>query len=136
MHWGVFVAIVGSAISLLAFIVTSAAGILANFACLFMVGALQAGPDLIVSGALAVDVGKRESAQAAVSGIVNGFGSVGTIIEGPMIALIVTWFGWGGSFYGMIFLTLIGAVAMGRAAIVHDRREKEATGKSAGNPPV
>merc|ERR1719354_1320125 len=32
MHWGVFVAIVGSAISLLAFIITSAAGILANFA--------------------------------------------------------------------------------------------------------
>ena len=57
------------------------------------------------------------------AGIVNGFGSVGTIIEGPMIALVVTWFGWGGSFYGMIALTLVGAVAMGRAAIMNDRAQ-------------
>jgi len=125
MHWGVFFSIIGSAISLLAFILTASHGIIANFLCLFMVGALQAGPDLIVSGALAVDVGKRENAQAAVSGIVNGFGSVGTIVEGPMIAFIVTWFGWGGSFYGMIFLTLIGAVAMGKAAIVHGRYQSQ-----------
>ena len=37
MHWGVFVSIVGSAVALLAFIFTSGAGIMANFACLFMV---------------------------------------------------------------------------------------------------
>ena len=123
VHWGVCVSIIGSAVSLLLFQITSFYGFFSNFACLFMAGALQAGPDVIVTGALAAEVGKRENAQSAVCGIVNGFGSIGTIAQGPLIALIVTKFGWSGSFYAMIGLTLLGALAAGKVAILHGRSQ-------------
>ena len=77
---------------------------------------------MIITGALAIEVGARENAESAVCGIVNGFGSVGTIFQGPLIALVVTHFGWGGSFYGMIGLTIFGGLAVMKAAVIHDRR--------------
>lgn len=123
MHWGVCVSILGSALSLALFQLTCQYGIIFNFLFLFLAGALQAGPDLVVTGALAVDVGRRENAQSAVCGIVNGFGSVGTIAQGPIIASVVTHFGWGGSFYAMIVLTLLGALAIAKAAIINGKLE-------------
>ena len=71
-------------------------------------------------------MGKRENAQSAVCGLVNGFGSVGTIFQGPLIAFVITNFGWGGSFYGMIGLTLFGGCAVAKAAVIHDRRNAAA----------
>ena len=47
-----------------------------------------------------------------------GFGSLGTIIEGPFIAAILTYFGWGGTFYAMVLLTLISAAAIGKATFI------------------
>jgi len=43
-----------------------------NFIFLFIAGASQCGPDSVVSGALASEIGARENAQSAVSGVVNG----------------------------------------------------------------
>ena len=50
-----------------------------------------------------------------------GFGSIGTILEGPIIAFIASRFGWGGSFYLMIALTIVSAVAMCKAAYMNDK---------------
>lgn len=120
-HWGVFFALIGSATSLMFFQLTSSWGLLFNFAFLFLAGGCSSGPDSVVSGALASQVGERENAQSAVSGVVNGFGSLGTVLEGPIIAFIATNFGWGGTFYAMIFLTLISAAAIFKAAIMHGK---------------
>lgn len=120
-HWSVCYAIFASAASLLLFQWTSLFGLVFNFLFLFFVGFFQAGPDLIVTGAIAVDVGKKYNASSAVSGITNGFGSLGSIVQGPLIALVVTQFGWGGSFYGMIVLTVLGGVAICKAAIMNDK---------------
>lgn len=46
----------------------------------------------------------------------SGFGSVGTIVEGPFIAFLLTHFGWSGTFYAMVILGLISAAAVGKAA--------------------
>ena len=71
-RWGVFYALLGSAISLMLFQFTSDKGLVINFLFLFLAGVCSSGPDSIVSGALASEVGERENAQSAVSGIVNG----------------------------------------------------------------
>lgn len=118
-YFGVFVALIGSSASLCLFQITSTWGVFFNFIFLFTAGACSSGPDSVVSGALASEVGARENAQAAVSGVVNGFGSLGTVIEGPFIAFILTYFGWGGTFYAMVLLTLISAAAIGKAAFDH-----------------
>ena len=71
-RWGVFYALLGSAVSLMLFQFTSDKGLVINFLFLFLAGGCSSGPDSIVSGALASEVGERENAQSAVSGIING----------------------------------------------------------------
>ena len=123
MHWGVCISIIGSALSLVFFQMTCFYGLTFNFFFLLLTGAFQSGPDMIVTGALAIEVGRPANAEGAVCGIVNGFGSVGTIAQGPLIAFIVTHFGWGGSFYAMIALTMFGALAIAKAAMIQGRDE-------------
>jgi len=45
-----------------------------------------------------------------------GFGSVGTIVEGPFIAFVLANFGWNSCFYLMILLTFFSAIAIGKPA--------------------
>ena len=51
-----------------------------------------------------------------------GFGSVGTFIEGPIIGLISTAYGWSGMFYFMIIVTFVGTVAVYRASLIKSRQ--------------
>jgi len=124
-RWGVFYALCGSAISLMLFQFTSKWGIFFNFIFLLLAGGCSSGPDSIVSGALASELGEKENAQSAVSGIINGFGSVGTVIQGPLIATVATHFGWSSTFYIMIALTLVSAAAILKAAIMHGTGDGE-----------
>ena len=71
-YLGVFVSLCIAAISLCLFQVTSKWGLSFNFIFLFLAGACQCGPDSVVAGALASEIGTRENAQSAVSGVVNG----------------------------------------------------------------
>ena len=119
IHLGVCLALLGSAISLFVFQITKSSGVAFNFGCLFMAGAFSSGPDTIVSGALASEVGNRENAQSAVAGVINGFGSLGIVLEGPVIAFVITRFGWGGIFYAMIAITLLSVVVIGKAVMKH-----------------
>ena len=123
-RWGVCLALFVSACSLVAFQLTSTWGPIPNFIFLATAGAFSSGPDSLVAGALASEVGEKENARSAVSGVVNGFGSLGTIVEGPIIAFVVTRFGWKGSFYTIIVLTMVSVFAMGKAAVTHDRESK------------
>ena len=80
-----------------------------------------------------------------VPGLVNGAGSLGTVIEGPIIGLVAEYYGWMGNFDGkstliihpfysfsgvfllMVTLSGIGALALLRAIII--RSSKEASSK-------
>uniref|UniRef100_A0A7M5X7B9 Major facilitator superfamily (MFS) profile domain-containing protein n=2 Tax=Clytia hemisphaerica TaxID=252671 RepID=A0A7M5X7B9_9CNID len=121
-YLGVFVAFATSGLSLYLFELTSTWSVFFNFIFLFMAGAANCGPDLVVSGSLATEVAKAANAESAVAGLVNGFGSLGTIIEGPFIAFVMTQFGWSGAFYSMVFLSLGASLAVGKAALAEYRK--------------
>ncbi|XP_069101723.1 sugar phosphate exchanger 3-like [Argopecten irradians] len=107
-----------SAISLLGFLLTSSWGIWFNGLFLFLAGVFNCGPDSILGGAVPAQLGEMDgrNAAAATIGLVNGFGSVGTFMEGPIIGVISTWYGWSGMFYFMIALSFIGTLSVYRAA--------------------
>jgi len=120
-HWGIVIALFGSTVSLILFQVTSKWGWIFNVVFMLMAGVCNCGPDAFVSGSIAAELGERENAQSAVSGFVNGFGSVGTIIEGPIVGFIAEHYGWESTFYLMIILSLLSALAMYRAARLNDQ---------------
>jgi sugar phosphate permease len=73
-------------------------------ALLGLIGFTAMGPDSLLSGACAMDVGSRRQA-ALAAGVINGFGSIGPILQEPII-------GWLKQTRGLesVFLLLVGVV--------------------------
>jgi sugar phosphate permease len=73
-------------------------------ALLGLIGFTAMGPDSLLSGACAMDVGSRRQA-ALAAGVINGFGSIGPILQEPVI-------GWLKQTRGLdaVFLLLVGVV--------------------------
>ncbi len=67
-----------------------------------LIGFLQLGPDALLSGACAMDLGNRRQA-ALAAGVINGCGSVGPIVQEPLIAWIKQ-----SSGLNAVFLLLVG----------------------------
>ncbi|KAL4226188.1 hypothetical protein ACF0H5_014174 [Mactra antiquata] len=112
-----------SGVSLLLFMLTGNWGMMFNCLFLFLAGAFNCGPDTILGGSIPAELGEMDgrNAAAATVGLVNGFGSVGTFLEGPIIGIIATAYGWSGMFYFMIILSFIGCVAVFRASVIKSR---------------
>ncbi len=74
-----------------------------------MIGIMTYGPDSILCGATAMDIGgKRGAAMAA--GIINGVGSAGQLMSPFIAAYFSETLGWNALFYGFVVLALIGGV--------------------------
>ncbi len=73
-------------------------------ALLGLIGFTAMGPDSLLSGACAMDIGSRRQA-ALAAGVINGFGSIGPILQEPVI-------GWLKQTRGLdaVFLLLVGVV--------------------------
>jgi sugar phosphate permease len=71
-----------------------------------LIGFTAMGPDSLLSGACAMDVGSRRQA-AVAAGVINGLGSIGPILQEPTI-------GWLKQTYGLdsVFLLLVGIVLL------------------------
>jgi len=54
---------------------------------------------------------------------VLGFGSLGTVLEGPVIAWVSNYYGWSSMFTMMVVLTIVGALATIKASISLDNRK-------------
>jgi len=69
-----------------------------------LIGFMAMGPDSLLSGACAMDAGSRRQA-ALAAGVINGFGSIGPILQEPVI-------GWLKKTQGLesVFLLLVGVV--------------------------
>ena len=80
----------------------------ASLAC---VGALLYGPDALLSGAAAQDIGGLGAA-ATATGLVNGVGSLGGILEGITLPAISAHFGWKALFPLLAGLGLCSALAL------------------------
>ena len=67
------------------------------------------------------------NAASAVVGFVNGIGSIGTFIEGPIIGWISDNYGWSGMFYSMILLSFLGSISCFRAHNIYESKKKQAS---------
>ena len=92
---------------------------------LALVGALLFGPDALLSGAAAQDVGGAAAA-ATATGLVNGVGSVGGMLEGLTLPAISASFGWQAMFPLLAALAVGAALALIPAARRPDTRVAQA----------
>lgn len=56
--------------------------------------------------------------------IITGFGSLGTVLEGPLIGLIAETYGWNSTFYVMIAMSVVGSFTMFRAASIDSEMKR------------
>jgi sugar phosphate permease len=76
--------------------------------CLGLVGFTLYGPDALMSGAGAMDIGSRRGAVMA-AGVINGMGSIGSVVQELLIGRL---YDSGKGNLGPIFLLLLGASAL------------------------
>ena len=95
--------------------------VVATVAGLALVGALLFGPDALLSGAAAQDVGGAAAA-ATATGLVNGVGSIGGMVEGLSLPMVSAHFGWQAMFPLLSGLAVCAALALIPAARRADPR--------------
>jgi sugar phosphate permease len=95
-------------------------------AALGLVGALLYGPDALLSGAAAQDVGGAAAA-ATATGLVNGVGSLGGMLEGVTLPAVSAHFGWQAMFPLLAGLAVCAALALIPAARRPDTRHVAST---------
>lgn len=81
--------------------------------CLALVGFTLYGPDALMTGAGAMDIGSRRGAVLA-AGIINGMGSIGSVVQELVIGRM---YDQGGGALGPIFFLLLGASAAAAVSI-------------------
>jgi sugar phosphate permease len=82
-----------------------------NFVVMMLVGACLFGPDSLVSGAVAQDVG-GPGAAALACGMVNGLGSLGAMLQGFVVAWVSVAMGWDTLFIVFQILAVISTLAL------------------------
>ncbi|HEX3772300.1 MAG TPA: MFS transporter [Polyangiaceae bacterium] len=102
--------LVGLAVSLFAY--TRVGGDhTANFVAMAVVGAMLYGPDTLLSGAAAQDLGGREAAALAI-GMINGFGSVGAVSQELITRTVSHAYGWNAVFYVLLVSAVLAALCL------------------------
>ncbi len=99
------------AIALVIYSSVASWGVVANALGLAFIGFCLFGPDSLVSGAAAQDAGGPDAA-ATATGLVNGVGSVGAILQGALNAWVSRVYGWHAVFYVFVACALVSAVAL------------------------
>jgi OPA family glycerol-3-phosphate transporter-like MFS transporter len=72
-----------------------------------LIGIMTYGPDTLMSGAAAQDVGSQEGA-ATAAGLIDGVGSIGQLFSPYVVTLVAARFGWNVLFYLFVVFSLIG----------------------------
>jgi len=73
-----------------------------------LIGVMTYGPDSLLCGATAMDIGGKKGA-AMAAGIINGVGSAGQLFSPFLAAYISEEFGWNALFYGFVAMGLVGS---------------------------
>ena len=120
---GCLLSMTASTVSLLLFSLTSGWGAPVNIALLLLAGLFAGGPSTLLASAVPTELGRRDErgAAQAACGAVNGFGSVGTFLEGPLLGAVALHLGWQAVFYSMVLSYTLCALCVLRADMV-DRR--------------
>jgi len=80
-------------------------------ASLAAVGFLLFGPDTLISGAAAQNLGGG-SATASAAGIINGFGSLGAACQGMLTAFVSERFGWDALFLVFVAVAALSTIVL------------------------
>jgi len=72
-----------------------------------LIGIMTFGPDTLMSGAAAQDVGSQQGA-ATAAGFIDGVGSIGQIFSPYVVAFVTEKYGWDALFYLFVAFALIG----------------------------
>lgn len=103
--------LVGLAGALLLYTRLAPLGPVPNALGLALVGVLLFGPDSVLAGAAAQDAGGPLAA-ATATGLVNGIGSVGAILQGILNGWVSRTFGWHSVFLVLVGLAFVAAIAL------------------------
>ena len=87
-------------------------GLWINFASMALVGFCLFGPDALISGVAAQDLGGPLAA-ATVAGFINGCGSLGAIAQGALVAGVSSRYGWQAVFQALMLLAAASSLALG-----------------------
>jgi len=101
-------------------------GMAMNFAAIALVGFCLFGPDALISGVAAQDLGGPASA-GTVAGFINGCGSVGAVAQGALVAGVSKHFGWGAVFQALMLLAAASSLTLGAVAYVSRAARTPAT---------
>jgi sugar phosphate permease len=86
--------------------------VMLNVLGMALVGFCLFGPDTIICGAAAQDLGGKHNV-AKAAGFINGVGSIGAIFQGLVTSGVSkSRFGWNGLFYLFVALALLSAIAL------------------------
>jgi OPA family sugar phosphate sensor protein UhpC-like MFS transporter len=86
-------------------------GIAINFLGMALVGFCLYGPDALISGAAAQDLGGAD-ATALAAGTINGMGSIGSVFQGRFTAMVSRDYGWNALFYSFVGMALFAAAVL------------------------
>lgn len=89
----------------------STLGIIPTIISIGMIGFFTYGPDSIMSGAAAMDMGKNHGA-ALAAGIINGVGSAGQLLSPLVVAYVSGKYGWDALFELFVVVALIAALLL------------------------
>lgn len=81
-------------------------GAVANIISIGIIGVMTFGPDALMSGAAAMDIGNQRGA-ATAAGLINGMGSCGQLISPLLVAYVAEHFGWNYLFYLFVVFAII-----------------------------
>jgi sugar phosphate permease len=90
-------------------------------ALLGFIGFTAMGPDSLLSGACAMDVGSRRQA-ALAAGVINGFGSIGPILQEPAIGWLKQTKGLDAVFELLVAIVFLTTIATGLLARFERKR--------------
>jgi len=86
-------------------------GIIPTIISIGLIGFFTYGPDSLMSGAAAMDIGKNHGA-ALVAGLINGVGSVGQLLSPFAVAFVSQKYGWDALFQLFVVVALIAALLL------------------------
>jgi sugar phosphate permease len=110
------IALVGLTAALMIYTRAAHAGTVANVLALGLVGAMLFAPDSLLSGAAAQDAGGAHAA-ATATGMVNGVGSVGSMLSGLVVPQVKKHLGWEALVPTLVLLSVFSALALLPAVI-------------------
>lgn len=98
-------------LALLLYMAVGSLGMAANAAAMALTGFLLFGPDALISGAAAQDLGGTRAA-ASAAGVINGLGSIGAILQGVVTTTVSEAYGWNGLFYVLVGLAVLSSLSL------------------------